>query len=99
MAFGVEIGLSPADFVLDEDPAPSPKRGHSPQFLALVYCGQMAACIKLPLGTEVGVGPDDIVLNGDPAPPSPKGAQSPNFRPMSVVAKRLDGLRCHLVWR
>jgi len=29
--------------------------------------------------------------------PSPKGAQPP-FRPMSVVAKRLDGLRCHLVW-
>jgi len=23
----------------------------------------------------------------------------PNSRPMSVVAKRLDGLRCHLVWR
>jgi len=31
--------------------------------------------------------------------PSPKGAQPPNFRPISVVAKRLDGLRWHLVWR
>jgi len=27
-----------------------------------------------------------------------KGAQRPNFRPMSVVAKRLDRLRFHLVW-
>jgi len=27
----------------------------------------------------------------------PKGAQPPNFRPMSVVAKRQDGSRCHLV--
>ena len=27
--------------------------------------------------------------------PSPKGAQPPNFRPLSVVAKRLDRLRCH----
>jgi len=24
---------------------------------------------------------------------------APNFRPMFVVAKQLDGLRCHLVWR
>ena len=29
--------------------------------------------------------------------PCPKGAQSSNFRPMSFVAKRLDGLRWHLV--
>jgi len=28
---------------------------------------------------------------------SKKGHSPPNFRPMSVVAKRLDGLRCHLV--
>ena len=27
----------------------------------------------------------------------PKGAQPSNFRPMSVVAKRLDRTRCHLV--
>ena len=31
-----------------------------------------------------------------PSFPSPKGAQPPpNFRPMSVVAKRLDRSRCH----
>ena len=47
------------------------------------------------LGTEVGLGPDDIALDGDPAPPSPKRGQSPlpNFRPMSIVAKRSDGRR------
>jgi len=38
-----------------------------------------------------------IVLDGDLAPP--KGAQPPIFWPMSVVAKRLDELRCHLVWQ
>jgi len=32
-------------------------------------------------------------------PPPKKGAESPNFRSMSIVAKRLHGLRCHLVWR
>jgi len=30
MVLGMEVGLSPDDFVLDEDPAPSPKRGQSP---------------------------------------------------------------------
>jgi len=29
--------------------------------------------------------------------PAPKGEQPPNFRPISVVIKWLDGLRCHLV--
>jgi len=84
-------------------PSSSPqKRGESPQFSARFYYGQTAGYIKMPLGTEVVIGLRDIVLDGDPAPPSlkgHKGAQTPNFRPMSVVAKRQDGLRCHLVWR
>jgi len=50
------------------------------------------------LGTEVGLGLRDIVLDGDPAPP-PQRDTAPNVRPMSVVAKQLDGLRCHLVFR
>jgi len=55
----------------------------------------------MPLSMEVGLGLRDIVLDGDPAPPFPKGRGSwvPNFWPMSIVAKRQDGLRCHLVWR
>jgi len=40
----------------------------------------------MPLGTKVGLGPDHIVLHGDPAPP--KGAQTPNFRPMSIGMSR-----------
>jgi len=44
------------------------------------------------LGTEVGLGPFHIVLDGDPARLPKKGAQQPfNFRPMSILAKRLDG--------
>ena len=66
----------------------SPKRGRSPpKFAAHVYCGQTAGWIKIPLGTKVDLGPGRIVLHGDPAP-LPKGAQTPNFRPMSIVAKR-----------
>jgi len=54
----------------------------------------------MPLGMEVGLGPGHIVLDGDSAaPPSKKGQSCPNFRSMSVVAKRLEGLGCHLVRR
>ena len=45
------------------------------------------------LGMELGLGPSHIVLDGDPGPP--KKGTAPNFRPMSIVAKRLDGSRCH----
>jgi len=53
----------------------------------------------MPLGMEVGLGPGHVVLDGDPALPPPKGTQPLNFRPISVVAKWLDGSRCHLVRR
>jgi len=38
-------------------------RFSSPQFLAHVYCGQMAGWIKMPLGTEVGLSAGDNVLD------------------------------------
>ena len=47
------------------------------------------------LGMEVGLGPGHTVLDGDPAP-LPQRGTAPNFRPMSVVAKPLDGSRCQL---
>jgi len=71
-----------------------------PQFSAHVCCGQTAGWIKIPLGREEGLSPDDIVLDGDAAPRE-KGHSSPppTFRPMSIVAKRLDGSRYYLEWR
>ena len=70
MPLGMEVGLSLRDFVLDGDPAPLPKRRRSPtQFSVHVYCGQMAAWIKMPLGTEVGLVLRGIVFDVDPATP------------------------------
>jgi len=53
----------------------------------------MAAWIKMSLGMEVGLGPGDFVLDEDPGLPSPKGGAQPrpNFRPMFIAAKRLNG--------
>jgi len=72
--------------------SPSPKRGQtpSPNFVAHVYCGQTGGWIKMTLGMDVGLCPCDIVLDGDPAPAPQKGTEPPNFRPISIVAKRLE---------
>jgi len=75
----------------------SPQMGYSPQFSADVRCGQTAGWIKMSLGTEAGLGQGDFVLDGDPAPQ--KEAQPTNFRPMSIVAKRINSLSCHLIGR
>ena len=80
-------------------PSSPPLKRHSPQFPAHICCGQMAGWIKMPLGREVALGPSDIVLDGDPAPPPQKGTEPPNFWPMSIVAKLLDGSRWHLACR
>jgi len=127
MPLGMDVGLSPGDFVLDEEPVtplrkwgrapqifgtcllwpndwmdqdvtwyggrPRPtrhyvrcgpsypqKKGHTytpTQFLAHVYCGQMAGWMKTPLGTKVYLGAGHIVLDGVPAPA--KRAQHPLF--------------------
>ena len=79
--------------------SPSSKRTEPPPFSTHIWCGQMAGWIKMPLGTEVGLGSSDFVVDGDQLP-SPKRGPSPipNFRPMSIVAKRPDGSRWHLAW-
>ena len=49
---------------------------------------------------EIGLGPGGIVLDGDQAHPMEKGIAAPTvaiYGPISIVAKRLDGSRCHLV--
>ena len=38
-----------------------------------------------------GLSPGDFMLDGDPA-------RLPDFRPISIVSKRPDASRCHLVW-
>ena len=67
----------------------------TPHFSAHVYYGKTAGWIKTALGMELGLIPGDFVLDGDPVLPSQKLGRAPlsNFRPISIVAKRL-----HATW-
>jgi len=81
----MEVGLVQGHIVLDGDAAPSTIFGP-------FFCGQTAGCIKMPLGMEVGLSPCDFVFDGAQLPPEKKGTPTPpNFWPMSIVAKWLDG--------
>jgi len=88
MPLGTKVGLRAGQHCVRCGPALPPQGTQPPNFRP-VCCGQTAGWIKMPLGTKVGLDPCHIVLHGDLAPPG-KGAQtpSPNFRPMSIVAKR-----------
>jgi len=57
MPLGIEVGLSPGDFVLDGDPAPLPKKGAEPPILG--------PCILRPNGCT---DQDAIWYGGRPRP-------------------------------
>jgi len=95
MPLGTDVGLGPGHIVLDGDPALPQKGAQQPTIF-----GQ---CLLMPNGwmdqdaTWYGgrPGPWPHCVDGDSVP-SRRGT-APNFWPMFVVAKRLDGSRCHLV--
>jgi len=90
-------GLGLGDILFDGDPAhlPPQKRGTAAPTIRCMYCGQTVGWNKMPLGMEIGLGPGHIVLDGDWGPSSPKMGTDPNFQPMFLVAKQLDGPRFH----
>jgi len=99
MALGMEVGLGPRHIVLDGDPAPLPKKGDSSSIF-----GPFLLCPNGCMNQEAtcnGGRPQPIRLTvfDVTQPPSQKGAEPPNVRPTSIVAKRLHGSRCHMVRR
>jgi len=95
-ALGMQVDRGPVHVVLGGDPAPP---GLSPpkKISARVYCGQTAGWIKIRVGTEVGLSPGDFVFDWDQLSQKKRHNHSPNFWPMPVVDKRLNGSRCYLV--
>ena len=49
--------------------------------VTLVYCGQTAGWIKMPLGMKVDLGPGNIMLDGNHVPPKKKAVQHLQFWP------------------
>jgi len=93
MPLVMEVGLGPGHIVLDGDPPP-PKEAHPPIFgpYLLWPNGRMDQD-----ATWYG-GARPHCVRWEQSPPPKKWAQQPPiFRPMFIVAKRLDGSRYHLV--
>jgi len=102
MPFGMEVGLSPGNFDFNGEPAPpTPKKGAEPPIFG--------PCLLWPNGC---MDQDAAWYGGRPrprrhcvrwGPSSPlfkkRAEPLPNFWPLSIVANRLDGSRCHLAWR
>jgi len=92
MPLGTVVSLGLRNIALNGDPAPPPLNGTAPNFWPNDRCGQTAGWTKMPLGMEVDLGPGDFVFDGDPTAPEKKThPPPPNFWPISIVAKRLDG--------
>jgi len=98
MKLGTWVGLGPGHTVLDGDPTP-PLQKEAPSIFG--------PCLLWPNGwmeqdaTWYGgrPRPRPHCARWDPAPHPQKGAQPSDFRPITIVAKRLDDSRCHVVRR
>jgi len=74
---------------------PSLKKAQPPIFCPCPLWSN--GCIDYDATWYGGLVPSDIVRWRPYCPQ--RGHSTPNFRPMPIVGKRLDGSRCHLVWR
>ena len=100
MKLGTQVGLGPCHIVLDGDSAPPPPKGagapiFGPYLLRPNGCRDQDA-------TWYGgrTQPRRLYVRWEPSPSTKRGRSLlPNFRIISIVAKRLDESRCHLVWR
>jgi len=97
----MQVGLGPGHIVLDGDPASPFLKGHSPHPIFGTYLLRPNGCMDQD-ATWYGARPQtrQLRVRWGPRSPSPKRGQSPlpNLQPISIVAKRLDASRCHLVW-
>ena len=80
---------------------PSPKGGDSASPIFGPYLLRPNGCMDQDATWYGGrPRPRRLCVRWGPRSPSPKGGRSPtNFRPMFIVAKRLDGSRWYLAWR
>jgi len=113
MKLGMQVGLSPGHTVIDGYPAPPRKgaqqRPHSKFMGAGFACVRIirGPCLLWPNGWmdqgETWHGgrprPSRNCVKWGPSSPTQRGTARSKFCAMSVVAKRLDGAKCHLAGR
>jgi len=96
LGMGLEVGLGPGHIVLHGDP--TPPKGAKPPLLG-PYLLWRKGWMDQDASNWYGGRPlsrPHCVRWGTQLPL--KRGTAPTFRPMSIVAKRLDGSRCHLVY-
>ena len=81
--------------------SPLPKKGAEPpsQFSAHVYCSQTSFMYQDATWYRGRPQPRRHCVRWEPSSPSHKRAQLSQFLANVHCGQRLDGLRCHLVWR
>jgi len=96
MPHGTQAGLGPGDIVLDGDPAaPFIKRGHSTRNFGLHGVAKRLHGSRCHLVLRSASAQATLCYMRTQLPPK-RGTPAASFRPMSVVAKRLVGPKCHL---
>jgi len=101
MPLGMEVGLSPGDFLLDGDPSPLPKKGAEPPIFGPCLLRSNGCMNQYATWYGGFPRPRRHCVRWGPSSPFPKkGAEPPSqFSAMSNVVKRLDGSRWHFAWR
>jgi len=101
MPLSMEVGLGPDDIVLDGDPGPRPQKwgSASPSIFGPFLLWPNGWMHQDATWYGDRPQPRRLCVRWEPSPPYPKRGGAPNFRPMSIVAKRLHGSRCNLVRR
>ena len=85
MKFGMQVGFSPSEIVLNGNPTPLPKGGGAPNFRPISVVAKCLDGSKMSVGREVSFKPSNM-LDGDvPSFTSPKRGRAPNFRPMFLL--------------
>jgi len=96
---GMEVSLSLGDFLLDRV-SPPPQKAVETLIFDPRLLWPNGCMVKTQDATWYGCRPRVTrhCVRWLLSSPHIKGHSHPFFRSMSVVAKRLDGLRCHLIW-
>jgi len=93
MKLATEVGLGPGHIVFDGDPAPPSTKGTQPPIFGPCLSWSNAWMDQGATWYGGRPRPRRQCVRWGPAPPLKRGAQHPQFWPMSVVAKVLDGSR------